>query len=511
MGKNGVKSISQKTNKASTVKPAATKKIVSNKKRNISKNVKSDSDVSSDEKKNRNKKVKTNETDSSDSDSESESSSDDELTKITKYTMQKNLSAANKNSSDNDTSEEESSEDSSEEDSSNDSDEKATTKIQNKESSKESSSDSTSDSSESDTSSNDKEKKVVKTKNGSTSVLPKVSSLADGGGGSSSSSSSDSSDSSDESEEDESESENKQEPIVSAQQNGAKRKQDEQKLSSPKKTKINEDDSSNCTVFVGNLSYDIDEDRLAQELDEAGEIADVRIIYDKDTGRSKGFGYVEFSNSESAQKALSFSGKDVDGRTIKVDLADQKPKNGGGNANNNKNGFQKELSEPSNTLFIGNLSFTADEDTIRNTFEKYGQINSVRLPTFQDSGGRKGFGYVTFSDIDSAQEAMELQGARIDGRAVRLDFAAPQQSFESNSPRKSGGFSFGRGNASFSRGGGGGGGRGGRGGGRGGRGGNRGGYRGGGFGDNNRGGSPSRVAANKGTIVPGKGKKTVFE
>ncbi|CAG8470185.1 5706_t:CDS:2 [Diversispora eburnea] len=423
MGKNGVKSIPQKTNKASTVKPAATKKIVPNKKRNISKKVESDSDVSSDEKKNGNKK----------------------------------------NSNDSDTSED-SSEDSSEEDSSSDSDEKTTTKIQNKKSSKVSSSDSTSDSSESDSSSNDKEKKVVKTKNGSTFILSKDSSSED-----------------DDSSESDSKSENKQEKLnVSAQQNGAKRKQDEQKFSSPKKTKINDDDSSNCTVFVGNLSYNIDEDRLAQELEEAGEITDVRIIYDKESGRPKGFGYVEFSNSESAKKALSFSGKDVDGRSIKVDLADQKPKNGGGgNANNNNNGFQKDLSEPSDTLFIGNLSFTAEEDTIWKTFEKYGQINSVRLPTFPDTGGRKGFGYVTFTDVTSAQEAMELQGTRIDGRAVRLDFAAPpQQSFESSSPR---------------------------------RGGNRGGYRGGGFGDNNRGGSPGRMAANKGTIVPGRGKKIVFD
>jgi cold-inducible RNA-binding protein len=79
-------------------------------------------------------------------------------------------------------------------------------------------------------------------------------------------------------------------------------------------------------IYVGNLSYDTTEDTLRNLFAEFGEIASVRLITDRYTGRSKGFAFVEMSTEEAAQEAIeSLNGKMVDAREIKVDKAKPRP------------------------------------------------------------------------------------------------------------------------------------------------------------------------------------------
>jgi len=75
-------------------------------------------------------------------------------------------------------------------------------------------------------------------------------------------------------------------------------------------------------LFVGNVPYDITEDRLKEIFSEAGEVESVAIITDKMTGRPRGFVFVEMTTDEAAQKAVEMlHGKDVDGREINVNEA----------------------------------------------------------------------------------------------------------------------------------------------------------------------------------------------
>ena len=94
-------------------------------------------------------------------------------------------------------------------------------------------------------------------------------------------------------------------------------------------------------LFVGSLPWSINSDGLKELFSQYGEITDVAVISDRDTGRSKGFGFVTFASEESAQKALEMDGKEVEGRTIVVNIAkpredrggfrrDNKPNRGGG-------------------------------------------------------------------------------------------------------------------------------------------------------------------------------------
>ncbi|CAD8123603.1 unnamed protein product [Paramecium sonneborni] len=84
------------------------------------------------------------------------------------------------------------------------------------------------------------------------------------------------------------------------------------------------------TCFIGNLSFYATEDSLYPVFEDCGKIKEVRIAKDAE-GKSRGFGYVEFFDNESAQKGLSKTGTDVEGRAIRVDLANSSQRSGGGN------------------------------------------------------------------------------------------------------------------------------------------------------------------------------------
>jgi RNA recognition motif-containing protein len=75
-------------------------------------------------------------------------------------------------------------------------------------------------------------------------------------------------------------------------------------------------------LYVGNLSYDTTEDGLRTLFAQAGTVQTVELIKDRDTGRSKGFAFVEMSNQSEAEKAISmFNGYDLDSRQLKVNIA----------------------------------------------------------------------------------------------------------------------------------------------------------------------------------------------
>ena len=84
-------------------------------------------------------------------------------------------------------------------------------------------------------------------------------------------------------------------------------------------------------IYVGNLSYGVTEDMLQNLFSEYGQVSAARIITDKQTGRSKGFGFVEMNSDEEAAAAIEgLNGKDVDGRALKVNEAQPKQDTGGG-------------------------------------------------------------------------------------------------------------------------------------------------------------------------------------
>lgn len=78
----------------------------------------------------------------------------------------------------------------------------------------------------------------------------------------------------------------------------------------------------NTKLYVGGISYSTTEDSLRKHFEQAGEVTSATIIMERETGRSRGFGFVEMATPEGAQKAIEmFNGQELDGRKLTVNEA----------------------------------------------------------------------------------------------------------------------------------------------------------------------------------------------
>ncbi|MDL2220936.1 RNA-binding protein [Parabacteroides sp. OttesenSCG-928-N08] len=98
-------------------------------------------------------------------------------------------------------------------------------------------------------------------------------------------------------------------------------------------------------IYISNLSYSITDADLNELFAEYGEVTSSKVILDRETGRSRGFGFVEMSNDEEGQKAIDeLNGAEYDGKTINVNVAKPREDNrrggfgGGGGFNRNRGG-----------------------------------------------------------------------------------------------------------------------------------------------------------------------------
>jgi len=83
-------------------------------------------------------------------------------------------------------------------------------------------------------------------------------------------------------------------------------------------------------MYVGNLPFSATEDSVRALFTEFGAVQSVSIVMDRETGRPRGFGFVEMSSSDAAKAMQSLNGKDFGGRSLKVNEAQDKPRGGGG-------------------------------------------------------------------------------------------------------------------------------------------------------------------------------------
>jgi len=99
-----------------------------------------------------------------------------------------------------------------------------------------------------------------------------------------------------------------------------------------KRRRKGETESMSKKLFVGGLSWDTTDDGLRQAFQPYGEITEAKVITDRDTGRSRGFGFVTFAGDEEAKTAIAkMDGTNLDGKTIRVNEAQEKaPRSGGG-------------------------------------------------------------------------------------------------------------------------------------------------------------------------------------
>src|SRR5687767_10540684 len=93
-------------------------------------------------------------------------------------------------------------------------------------------------------------------------------------------------------------------------------------------------------LYVGNLSYQVDSSELEQLFGQHGQVVSAQIINDRDTGRSKGFGFVEMANDDEAQAAIAaLNGQEHNGRALTVNEARPREDRGGGGGGGSRGGY----------------------------------------------------------------------------------------------------------------------------------------------------------------------------
>ncbi|KDP29121.1 hypothetical protein JCGZ_16510 [Jatropha curcas] len=181
--------------------------------------------------------------------------------------------------------------------------------------------------------------------------------------------------------------------------------------------------SPDLKLFVGNLPFSVDSAQLAGLFESAGNVEMVEVIYDKVTGRSRGFGFVTMSTAQEVEAAAQqFNGYELEGRALRVNAGpppqkessfsrSQSPRSGGSY-------------DSANRLHIGNLSWGVDNMALENLFSGHGKVMEARVVYDRESGRSRGFGFVTYSSAEEVENAIEfLNGAELDGRPIRVSVA----------------------------------------------------------------------------------------
>ncbi|XP_030044089.1 putative RNA-binding protein 23 [Microcaecilia unicolor] len=170
------------------------------------------------------------------------------------------------------------------------------------------------------------------------------------------------------------------------------------------------------TVFCMQLAARIRPRDLEDFFSAVGKVRDVRIISDRNSRRSKGIAYVEFCDIQSVPLAIGLTGQRLLGVPIIVQVSQAEKNRLAAMANN----LQRGSSGPMR-LYVGSLHYNITEDMLRGIFEPFGKIENIQLMKEPDSGRSKGFGFITFSDAESARIAQEqLNGFELAGRPLKV-------------------------------------------------------------------------------------------
>lgn len=146
-----------------------------------------------------------------------------------------------------------------------------------------------------------------------------------------------------------------------------------------------------------------------------GQVRDVRIISDRNSRRSKGIAYIEFTDESCVPLALQLSGQRLLGAPIIIQPTQAEKNRAAAEA--------EKLKKPQGPtrLYVGSLHFNITEQMVKAIFEPFGAVDSVQMIYDSETGRSKGYGFIQFRDADSAKRAMDqLNGFELAGRAIKV-------------------------------------------------------------------------------------------
>ncbi|XP_059488264.1 RNA-binding protein Musashi homolog 1 isoform X2 [Neocloeon triangulifer] len=166
-------------------------------------------------------------------------------------------------------------------------------------------------------------------------------------------------------------------------------------------------------LFVGGLSWQTSAEKLREYFGQFGKVTDVLVMKDPVTQRSRGFGFITFSEPSTVQKVLKEPEHTLDGK--KIDPKHATPKSKGGRPNKTKK------------IFVGGVSQETSADEVKAYFSQFGRVEEAVMLMDQQTKRHRGFGFVTFECEDVVDRVCDIHFHTIKNKKVECKKAQPKE------------------------------------------------------------------------------------
>lgn len=165
-------------------------------------------------------------------------------------------------------------------------------------------------------------------------------------------------------------------------------------------------------LFVRGLAWNTTSETLCAAFQEHGEIEEGAVIFDKATGKSRGYGFITYKDMESAQRALKAPGKMIDGRMAVCNLASE-----------GFTGPSTASDQAQRKLYIGGLAPETTSELLLSFFSRHGEIEEGSVAYDKETNKSRGFGFVTYKNVEAAKKALDDPQKMFGGRNITVKLA----------------------------------------------------------------------------------------